>query len=62
MHVFYFIFVHFRLFPVFDFGLVHFTSQPKSKAVDLYLRLLQNASDSLDQLSKEAAPLYGVEQ
>ncbi len=25
---FYFIFVYFKLFPVFDFGLAHFTSQP----------------------------------
>ncbi len=25
---FYFIFVHFRLFPVFDFGLAHYGSEP----------------------------------
>ncbi len=26
--LFYFIFVHFRLFTVFDFGLVHYASEP----------------------------------
>ncbi len=28
MHVFYFIFVYFRLVTVFDFGLVHYASEP----------------------------------
>ncbi len=28
MHVVYFMFVHFRLFPVFDFGLAHYDSEP----------------------------------
>ncbi len=35
MHVSYFIFVHFRLFTVFDMGLAHYGSKPFNYCTDI---------------------------
>ena len=44
MHKFYCIFVQFMQFPVFDFGLVHFTSQPFMCAFDRKKYLIRLSS------------------